>query len=232
MNAGRAGYSIGSAKTIRRPLPSLKGEERGEGWGLGWRMRGRRRFGFTLIEMLLIVVIMMLAAALAVPSFVRSYRGAKLRTAARTVVMVHRHARSMAVLGQKEVGVLFDVAQQRIEVVSVAVEVSAGDKSMFLEHTSDRTADSAIKGGEASDEEESQAKPSIVSELTRRLPDGVKIDAFESEKVDQEVDGIYWVKYNPNGMSDPYTLRLIDENQQRVVVEVDPISGKAKVDYE
>ena len=188
--------------------------------------------GFTLIEMMLIVVIMLLASALAIPSFVRSYRGAKLRTAARTVVMVHRHARSMAVLGQKEVGVLFDIAQQHLEVVSIGTETSAGDKSKFLEQSADRAADSAIQAGKDSDEEEPKANPTVVSELTRKLPDGVKIDSFESEKVEQEVDGIYWVTYHPNGMSDPYTVRLVGDNQKAAVVEVDPISGKAKVEYE
>ena len=188
--------------------------------------------GFTLIEMMLIVVIMLLASAMAIPSFVRSYRGAKLRSAARTVVMVHRHARSMAVLGQKEVGVLFDIARQQLEVVSIASETSANDKSMFLEQSSTREADSAIQGGKAPDEEEPKAKPPIASELTRKLPEGVKIDSFESEKVEQEVDGIYWVAYHPNGMSDPYTIRLVDDNQKAAVVEVDPISGKAKVEYE
>lgn len=188
--------------------------------------------GFTLIEMMLIVVIMLLASALAVPSFVRSYRGAKLRTAARTVVMVHRHARSMAVLGQKEVGVLFDIAQQHLEVVSIGTETSANDKSKFLEQSADRAADSAIQAGKEPDEEEPKANPTVVSELTRKLPDGVKIDSFESEKVEQEVDGIYWVTYHPNGMSDPYTVRLVDDNQKAAVVKVDPISGKAKVEYE
>ena len=220
-------------------------KERGEGWGLGQRTgpltptlspqrgaRGRGLSGFTLIEMMLIVVIMLLASALAIPSFVRSYRGAKLRTAARTVVMVHRHARSMAVLGQKEVGVLFDVAQQHLEVVSIGTETSAGDKSKFLEQSADRAADSAIQAGKEPDEEEPKAQPAVVSELTRKLPDGVKIDSFESEKVEQEVDGIYWVTYHPNGMSDPYTVRLVDDNQKAAVVEVDPISGKAKVEYE
>ena len=197
------------------------------------RRRSNSRFaGFTLIEMMLIVVIMLLASAMAIPSFVRSYRGAKLRTAARTVVMVHRHARSMAVLGQKEVGVLFDIVRQQVEVVSVASGVSAGDKSMFLEQSPEREAASAIQAGEKPADEVPAAKPSVVSELTRKLPDGIKIDSFESEKVDQEVDGIYWITYSANGMSDPYTIRLVDDNGKAAVVEVDPISGKAKVEYE
>ncbi len=73
------------------------------------RRRGRLKKGaFTLIELLMVVVIILLATTMAIPSFVRSYKGAKLRSSVRTIVMASRYARSVAVLQQKQTAILFD----------------------------------------------------------------------------------------------------------------------------
>ena len=72
----------------------------------------------------------------------------------------------------------------------------------------------------------------VVQELVRPLADGVNIAHFESEKVEQEKDGIYWVNYYRNGMCDPYSIELRDEHHQSATVTVDPLSGKAKVEYD
>ena len=74
-------------------------------------MKRSSSWGFTLIELLLVLVIMGIIAAVTVPSVARSMRGNRLRSAARTVVMAGRYARSMAVLHQHEMKVSFDLAR-------------------------------------------------------------------------------------------------------------------------
>ena len=190
----------------------------------------RHRSGFTLIELLLVVVITLLAAAMAVPSFVRSYRGAKLRTSARSIVMGHRYARGMAVLRQTRVAALFDLAKNEVEIVSVTVTAQAvGDRDHFLDRRADRTGVAAV---DDKAQPEAAAPANVVSELVRPMAEGVKITHFESEKVEQEKDGIYWVNYYPNGMCDPYSVEVEDEYGKSATIEVDPLSGKAKVEYE
>ena len=191
--------------------------------------RGRR--AFTLIELLLVIVIMMLAAAMAVPSFIRSYRGAKLRTSARAVVMSHRYARGMAVLKQVQVAALFDVKKNTIEIVSVTDESALTHHDKVFEERN-KQAEEEVKA--TSGEEIKAAAPAggVVSELVRPLAEGVHIAHFESEKVEQEKDGIYWVNYYRNGMCDPYSMELRDEYYKSATVTVDPLSGKAKVVYE
>jgi type II secretion system protein H len=191
-----------------------------------------RKSAFTLIELLLVVVIMMLAAAVAVPSFVRSYRGAKLRTSARAVVMSHRYARGMAVLKQINVAVLYDAKKNTIEIVSVT-DVSA---SRNHDQVSEARALQAEEAAKATPVDGAKPVPQtaggVLSELVRPLADGVKIANFESDKVEQEKDGIYWVNYYRNGMCDPYSLELQDEYHKSATVTVDPLSGKAKVEYD
>lgn len=188
--------------------------------------------GFTLIELLLVVIIMMLAAAMAVPSFIRSYRGAKLRTSARAVVMSHRFARSTAVLKQVQVAVLYDVQKNTIEVVSVADASAARNHDQVYEERA-RQAEAAAKA-DPNDGTQPAATPAggVMQELVRPIAEGVKIASFESDKVEQEKDGIYWVNYYRNGMCDPYSLRLSDEYKKSATITVDPLSGKAKVEYE
>ncbi|MBI2440227.1 MAG: prepilin-type N-terminal cleavage/methylation domain-containing protein [Lentisphaerae bacterium] len=74
--------------------------------------------GFTLIEVLLVVLLMAIAVAIAWPSFVRSFQGQRLSTAARTLVTVTRYARSMAVLKQSDLVLTFNLANGQIDLVS------------------------------------------------------------------------------------------------------------------
>jgi Tfp pilus assembly protein FimT len=178
--------------------------------------------GFTLLELMLVVVITMLAAAVAIPSFVRSMRGAKLRASTRSVLMCHRYARSMAVLKQTPVAALFDTVKNEIEIVSI--KSAADDREKFLDQRGERT------GVESVDKEgEKQAEVGIESELIRTLEEGVTISSFESDKAEQQRKGIYWVNYSPNGMCDPYTVTIEDENHHPIIIEAEPLSGRAKV---
>jgi hypothetical protein len=180
----------------------------------------------------MVVAITLLAAGMAVPMFIRSYKGAKLRTSARAVVMSHRYARGMAVLKQTQVAAIYDKVKNEIEVVSVASSAAHDDRSRFVDQRADSTGVESVDR-EAGNQAGGPAVPSgVSSELLRPLAEGVKIAAFESDKVEQERDGIYWVNYYANGMCDPYSVRLEDEQRRTATITVDPLSGKAKVEYE
>ena len=170
----------------------------------------KERDGFTLIELILVVLIVGLTAAFAIPNFVRSYQGAKLRTSARSVVMAHRFARSVAVLQQKNVAIYFYTEKNKIEVVSLAPEGGPQDIS-------------GLPGGEAESFQ-------VTIELERILEDGVRILEFEIDKDGQMEKEAYWANYYPNGMSDKYAVRLADNLDKTLFIEVDALSGKAVVE--
>ncbi len=70
---------------------------------------GRRRQGFTLVELFLVILVMGIVSVAVFPVVGRSLRGARLRTAGRSTVMLGRYARSMAVLRQEDLRLVFDL---------------------------------------------------------------------------------------------------------------------------
>jgi prepilin-type N-terminal cleavage/methylation domain-containing protein len=106
-------------------------------------VRFDKQRAFTLIELLLVLAIIGIAAAITIPNVVESIHGHRIRVATRTVVSAGKFARSMAVLNQQDVMLTIDVAAGRIDVGSQRAEVS-------LERALDGVAVKAVQigGGE------------------------------------------------------------------------------------
>jgi len=176
-------------------------------------------------ELLLVVVISLVAAGIAMPSFVRSYRSSQLRSSVRTVLMTAKYARSMSVLSQKPMALLMDSVQGELEVVALEDRSSLADRGRFLDDRAMRQED-ALLGKEAD-----TSSIQIGSELVKRLASDVRIDAFDSSQAEREIDGIHWVNFYPNGMCEGFTVKLLDKDGRSAVVEMDGISGAMKVEY-
>ena len=85
---------------------------------LAQKSRKSGRGGFSLMELLLVVVIMGIAVGIAAPAMMRSIAGNRLRTAGRALVTSARYARSMSILHQTPVTIRFNLDQGGIEVSS------------------------------------------------------------------------------------------------------------------
>ncbi|HMP74452.1 MAG TPA: prepilin-type N-terminal cleavage/methylation domain-containing protein, partial [Kiritimatiellia bacterium] len=182
--------------------------------------------GFSLIELLIVIVITTLLATIALPSFVRATSGSQLRAATRTVVMAHKYARSTAVLRQTPMALLFDRVGGELEVVSMVDRSSLASRDRFLDTRTRRTAD-ALTGAETVE----QTATDISSELVRRFGRDVKITGFRTSRDDQFLEGYHWVTYFPNGMSDGFELRLEDTGGRAVTIEAEPISGAIETEF-
>lgn len=81
------------------------------------RERARRR-GFTLLELLLVLVVVSIAFGIVMPLFLRSFQGHRLRTAGRAMTMVAKYAKNMSVLRQRDLVLRFDLAAGQVDLVS------------------------------------------------------------------------------------------------------------------
>lgn len=83
------------------------------------RLKGpERRSGFTLVELLVVLVIASLALALVGTSISRNISGAEMRTAARKVAAGLRYTRTRAILTKSEQVFMVDVEGKKYQVPS------------------------------------------------------------------------------------------------------------------
>jgi type II secretion system protein H len=64
--------------------------------------------GFTLIEVMLVVVILLIAAGIVIPKFKGSFKSAQMTDATRSTVRMARYARSLAILKQEPCTLRFE----------------------------------------------------------------------------------------------------------------------------
>jgi len=163
-----------------------------------------------------------MTTAVAVPTFVQSLKGARLRTSARKVVSTNKYARSMAVLQQKQVLLRYDFERGRMEIAQMPARTSSS--------TVDRLLNSGELFGQADDEASDEQALGARAELMRELEDQVRFVDFVGVEGRGTPYGD-WITYYPNGMCDAHSFRLLDKRGKEVLVEVEPITGEVKVEY-
>jgi len=183
----------------------------------------KSRRGFTLIEILIVVVIAALAAMIALPGFVRTLKGSQLRTASRSILTAHKFARSTSVLRQVPMAMLLDSNRGEIEVLALKSSPNADARSKFLDSRDTR----GVDAGSGAVLEEA---PTIETELVRELGRDIKIVQFNSERGGQEFQGVFWINYHPNGMSDGFRL-VISDGSSRAEITSDAISGRVEAEF-
>ncbi len=161
---------------------------------------------FTLVEVLTVLAIMGILTLVSMPYLVKSIRGNRLRVGTTTIVQAGRYARSMALLGQQEMQLAFDISQS-----SVRVEPRYGRV---------RSMDTVEP---VADTNEAPARFPPTLNVTRTL-DAVRIDYVDVKHQSRETTGTVVIIYRSNGRCTPYAVRLVDQFGSATLTRVDALS--------
>lgn len=189
-----------------------------------------RRSAYTLIELLLVLTLMLVAVGMAVPMFIHSLEGTRLRAAAKSVATAHRYARGMAVLNQAEVAILFDTETATLRVLRMDRPPPAPADASDPFSAGMSTSNDWLPSIRKMDSEETNVVERYTTDflLERRLDPEVSIERIAGVDSSQQYKNQSWVVYQPNGMTRSYAVHLAEKRGGQTSVNIEGITGQVE----
>ena len=186
-------------------------------------MFGERK-GFTLIELILVLVIMGLLTSLVAPA-ITSLAGLKLKTAARRIAAGLRYARSQAVTTGSDYQVVFNLEKGEVTVESLQEEEPYKVDGEQEESQGD-------EGEDVSEEESAPRK--IKRKKTYKIPKEVKIAKVivEGVEITEDDDEEVWIDFYPNGSCSGGEIYLTNERERVYRIVLNFLTGIVEITEE
>jgi type II secretion system protein H len=166
----------------------------------GIKTHGRRaKGGFTLVELLVVLVIMVVMSGVVTVAMGPSLRDARMRSACRMVVSSLNYARSYAATSGKPARVIFDNKGQ-----SVAVEVP----------------------DDASSNSEDMRTLTTSAGRRQSLPEDVAVSRIVKISDSQSED---YIEFDKLGEAEAAVIEIADTNGSKMYAVVDSITGRSRI---
>jgi prepilin-type N-terminal cleavage/methylation domain-containing protein len=181
--------------------------------------------GFTLIELILVLVVIVIVSGISLPYFAGTFRGTKLKTAARTVDRIARYAHAMAILREETMTVVLN--HETMEIFTGGPAEAAGEAA---DGELDQDVLQRLGYVDGGGEDENAG---IEREIHRFLPDHLSVFDFKKNGSEEDdfYENLYLIRFYPNGQCDWFSMELEDNRGMRVQLENDPISGKMYIEF-
>jgi len=175
------------------------------------------RKGFTLLELLIVLVIISIMAAFVGPRIAGSMSNLTLKTAAKKVASSLRYARSQATSESRPYFVLFDTDKGRLTIKS-GQTATKEDKEK-----------EAAEGEQDTGTSEGMADEAVKERFkVYALPEGVRFDKVVSDK-NEDISDVFQIIFFPNGGSSGGEVLLENDRGRRYNIRVDFVSGTVRL---
>lgn len=176
-----------------------------------WNTRGR--VGFTLIELMTVLVLMAILTAMIVPEMKGTFEDALLRSTSRELVNVIELASSRAISLNQTIHVNLDTATGRYQI----------ERRMHQGAIEDFVPLKDVAGSTGKLDERISVKVVAKSEDTTPSSDGAVADGAQVTTREQAL------VFNPDGTADGTMILLQDRAGFRLVLRVNPITSRVSI---
>lgn len=185
-----------------------------------------RRSGFTLIEVVLVLVLIIIISSISLPFFSNTLKGLQLKTSARTIRRAVSYARGMAIMREEVMTLALDPD---------TMEIFGGGFLAAQTNSTDGVIDQDVlkRLGYKDGDESSPSTGGIDKEIHYRLPEHLTVKNFDKDwtEADDEYPDLYLVRFFPNGQCEWFKLELEDNKGDGILLEIDPVSGKMNSEF-
>jgi len=198
----------------------------------------RAEHGFSLIEVTIVVVIILLMTSATVPLMRNFSESSKLRSAARSIRSLMEFARNSAITERTEYAVVIDSTQQEywlslLEFLNESSgEITAEEFRTSLSEESESTSDEVSTGTLERGEEEIEGAFSRTGGflgVPRQLPNTIEIlqvVSQENRRSNVEVD---YVAFYPNGTAEDCEIYLQSRSERIFLVSITKSTGRTRI---
>ena len=176
----------------------------------GRALKRKEPRGFTLFELLIVLVVISLMSAMVIPRLSGHLSKLELKTAAKRTAAVLRYARNKAATDKVIVSAAFDFENRKISVYAFP----EFQKSLYKKDLSKKDKDSKVE-------------PRITDTIYP-LPDGIGFLYEEEQTKNAEMTTVS-ILFFPNGSCSGGTITLGNENGKRFKLKIDPITGSVDI---
>ncbi len=192
------------------------------------KIRHDREWGFTLIEIMIVVSIMAVCLGIGVPSIFRAAKKDPLQQAVRDVIEACTNARSQAILRGESYDFVIRASEGSLSVIKSparqhpAASGSSGNPNLRFGSGSD----GVVHVSGAGSSSPAAAKPLF----SGRLHEDIIIEILFVDLRDQMDRDETHIRFHPNSMSDEMRIVLNWRQQKRTMITLDPITAIADMD--